>query len=191
VTRDAKRAAIFDAVLNLAEEYAEFPRFTISDVARKAGIGKSTIYEYFSNKDEMIAATRRYCGELLLAAIDGALSAPGGFQVKMLRLLTEARASMLPRVRSLIRVFSHLLPDELDVESERLCQMGFSQLIELGVQEGVIDAGACEPEISAALITAFVIMHMAARRIPQIPAADVDALAYRQFVRQLAPVRRF
>lgn len=34
-----------------------FPKTTISDIARAAGIGKGTVYEYFSTKEEIIEQT--------------------------------------------------------------------------------------------------------------------------------------
>lgn len=50
-----KVKAIYQAVFELFEEGADLNSFTVSEITKKAGIGKGTAYEYFSDKEEMIA----------------------------------------------------------------------------------------------------------------------------------------
>jgi len=59
VDKKEKRDQILEAAIY---EFAKkgFPRTTINDIAQAAGIGKGTIYEYFSNKDEIVQETYRY-----------------------------------------------------------------------------------------------------------------------------------
>lgn len=49
-----KVAAICHSVITLYNEGQNFHKMTISDIAKKANIGKGTVYEYFSNKEEII-----------------------------------------------------------------------------------------------------------------------------------------
>lgn len=50
-----KVMATYQAVIDLFREGADLNNLTVSEITAKAGIGKGTAYEYFSNKEEMIA----------------------------------------------------------------------------------------------------------------------------------------
>lgn len=49
-----KKTLIYNAVLDLIKENGLSSGLKVSDIANKAGIGKGTVYEYFSNKEEII-----------------------------------------------------------------------------------------------------------------------------------------
>lgn len=55
-----KEKAIYQAVLTLFEEGADLNSLTVAEITGKAGIGKGTAYEYFSDKEEMIAKALFY-----------------------------------------------------------------------------------------------------------------------------------
>lgn len=55
-----KEKAIYQAVLALFEEGADLNSLTVSEITKRAGIGKGTAYEYFSDKEEMIAKALFY-----------------------------------------------------------------------------------------------------------------------------------
>lgn len=63
VDKESKREAILRATIRVAGERGVFG-FKIIDVAREAGVGKGTVYEYFRSKDELIAG----CFELMMTA---------------------------------------------------------------------------------------------------------------------------
>jgi AcrR family transcriptional regulator len=52
---DSTTEAIFDAAVVEFEQHG-FRRVALDDVARRAGVSRTTIYRRFSNKDELIAA---------------------------------------------------------------------------------------------------------------------------------------
>ena len=58
-----KEEAIFQAVMELFEEGADLNGLTVAEITSKAGIGKGTAYEYFSDKEEMIVKALFYNGE--------------------------------------------------------------------------------------------------------------------------------
>lgn len=64
-----KVKAIFQAVFELFEEGADLNSLTVSEITKKAGIGKGTAYEYFSDKEEMIAKAIFYNVELFCQKI--------------------------------------------------------------------------------------------------------------------------
>lgn len=49
-----KKTLVYNAVLDLIKENGLSSGLKVSDIANKAGIGKGTVYEYFSNKEEII-----------------------------------------------------------------------------------------------------------------------------------------
>lgn len=55
-----KVKATYQAVIALFLEGADLNNLTVSEITGKAGIGKGTAYEYFSNKEEMIAGALFY-----------------------------------------------------------------------------------------------------------------------------------
>ena len=55
-----KVKAMYDAVLELLNEDADVNTMTVSDITKKAGIGKGTAYEYFKSKEEIIAGAVIY-----------------------------------------------------------------------------------------------------------------------------------
>lgn len=48
------------AVLALLEEGKDINSLRVSEITQKAGIGKGTAYEYFKNKEEIIASGMEY-----------------------------------------------------------------------------------------------------------------------------------
>ena len=55
-----KKEKIFEGVMRLAREGADLRLVTVQQIADAAGIGKGTLYEYFSSREEIIAATLMY-----------------------------------------------------------------------------------------------------------------------------------
>lgn len=55
-----KMKMMFEAVSELIKERKDTKSLTVSDITKRAGIGKGTAYEYFSSKDELIANALMY-----------------------------------------------------------------------------------------------------------------------------------
>lgn len=58
-----KEKAIYQAVIELFEEGEDLNYLTVAEITGRAGIGKGTAYEYFSDKEEMIAKALLYNAE--------------------------------------------------------------------------------------------------------------------------------
>lgn len=58
-----KTIRIFEAVLALRNEGVDLNNLTVAEIAKKAGIGKGTVYDYLSSKEEIIvkALAYEYC----------------------------------------------------------------------------------------------------------------------------------
>lgn len=55
-----KKIKIFNEVLAMLNEGADYQAITLSSIARRCDMGKSTIYEYFKSKDEMVFSALVY-----------------------------------------------------------------------------------------------------------------------------------
>lgn len=49
-----KKELIYEEVLSMLNDRVDYKSITLSEVAKRCGMGKSTIYEYFASKDEMV-----------------------------------------------------------------------------------------------------------------------------------------
>ena len=49
-----KTELIYNEVISMLNSGADYQSITLSEIAKRCDIGKSTIYEYFSSKDEMV-----------------------------------------------------------------------------------------------------------------------------------------
>lgn len=82
-----KEKAIYQAVLALFEEGADLNALTVSEITKKAGIGKGTAYEYFSDKEEMIAKALFYNAEVFCKQLYEGMVTRSGFYDKIEFLL--------------------------------------------------------------------------------------------------------
>ena len=55
-----KEITIFNGVIKLAREGADISKITSQQIAAAAGVGKATIYDYFSSKEEIVMAALMY-----------------------------------------------------------------------------------------------------------------------------------
>jgi AcrR family transcriptional regulator len=51
---ESSRRAILDATLRLTEEYGSIKRVTIDAIAKRAGVGKQTIYKWWGNTSDIL-----------------------------------------------------------------------------------------------------------------------------------------
>ncbi len=58
-----RKAKVYEAALTLTAQGVSPAAMTIQQLADAAGIGKGTVYEYFSSKEEILQGLARYCFE--------------------------------------------------------------------------------------------------------------------------------
>lgn len=67
-TVDARRASIVDACIQELREHG-FPRMKVESVARRAGIDKSTLYDYIQRKEDLLLLVFRHYLPRILHAV--------------------------------------------------------------------------------------------------------------------------
>lgn len=73
---------IYDAVISLIDEGISIPEIKVSDISKRAGIGKGTVYEYFSTKEQVIAQAMLYVVQAKIEELSGYLEDKPGFREK-------------------------------------------------------------------------------------------------------------
>ena len=86
---DAAREAILGAALDRFGRYG-LRRTSMEDIARQAGVSRTSIYFHFGSKDQVFRALSEQLHEESLAAMEAALRADGGVEERI-RTALEAR----------------------------------------------------------------------------------------------------
>lgn len=85
-----KKEAIYNAVCTLWQREQSLDALTVQRIAQEAGIGKGTVYEYFTSREEILAQTianeMQRCTDAACGAVDGAQ----GYEAKLRMLLDIA-----------------------------------------------------------------------------------------------------
>lgn len=84
--RGEKRPLILKAATEVFSERG-FAAVTVAEIADRAGIGKGTVYEYFSSKEELLFAVFEWMNEGISDRIRELLGAGGTTHDRLLRLL--------------------------------------------------------------------------------------------------------
>ena len=104
-----KEKAIYQAVIELFEEGADINNLTVAEITKRAGIGKGTAYEYFSGKEEMIAKSFFYNGEVFSRQLYEGMSKETNLYDKIDFALVTIE-QQIPRARCIFRLI-HMLSD--------------------------------------------------------------------------------
>ncbi|MGL6107102.1 TetR/AcrR family transcriptional regulator [Romboutsia sp.] len=144
-----KEVLVFEGFIKLADEGISISNIKVADIAKSAGIGKGTLYEYFENKEEIIAKSILYkmnkeFGKILFSILNAQ-----GFENKCnigLQTILELMATncsyfqilMINKdIHNLLKCINHG-KDEMIQLREYVLEM-LDPIIDLGIDEGVIN----------------------------------------------------
>lgn len=149
--RGEKENAVYEAVLRLMARGEPLHTMTVQQIAQEAGIGKGTVYEYFTSREEILTKTFLRRIEQEIQALAARMDLAQGFDGKLESLLDAARETTRTKP-SCIRL---LLADVHAAGAmEQLC----GSLREGGLQAAkqlyaligrMITAGVCEGTVPA------------------------------------------
>lgn len=170
-TCSSKEIAAFQGLFALARDGRHYSSIKVQDIASAAGVGKGTLYEYFSSKEEIISRAVFYALEQLLGQLEQSMQ-----EMTTLRCILEhffdglndervlpfaALSELIASVPLEQRKFleEHSPPDK--ERTYRRLQQAEQQLLSAGRRTGEIDPALtdrfCEYVILSALFgqTAF------------------------------------
>ena len=144
-----KKLQVYQAVLDLICENYDASEITISSIAKKAGIGKGTVYEYFDSKEDIFFEALMYFADYKINALARALAQEGSFEerfCRMLQLVCDTILSGRP-LMSILFSSQNAFPRESSLPAECQAQKAHLQrrvlqilqdFIRYGQQEGVL-----------------------------------------------------
>lgn len=145
-----KVKALYEAVLELIGENVDIRDVKVSDITGRAGIGKGTAYEYFSNKEEIIGSALLYHIDLICSQVMESIRKIDDFST-MIRYILVCMDEEIQKMDCLIQ-FIHLLTDngpiskllrkEIRENNSKVCmpQDLIDQIIQTGIRQGDIKA---------------------------------------------------
>lgn len=111
-----KVLAAYQAIVELFMEGADLSSLTVSEITARAGIGKGTVYDYFANKEEMLAGALCYEMEMACSELYERIRTKENLYERVEQILLDMERHM-QKVGCAFKVF-HLLMDNSQVSKE-------------------------------------------------------------------------
>lgn len=182
----AKKEKIFDAVFDTVLETGCITNITVSEIAKRAGIGKGSVYMYFANKEQMMFESVQYFVESTMKKlVDYKVDESKGFKDIMHEFLTE-HINVLNRYSKMFystfstEFFPQLTPGLREMMVDVLAdirkkyQAKILKLIAIGANEGIVSGEHASFEILAVAQMFFSTSgHFVQKEVPVV-SSDVD-----------------
>lgn len=111
-----KVLAVYKAVAELFMEGADLSSLTVSEITARAGIGKGTVYDYFANKEEMLAGALYHEMDMVCSELYKQLQKKRNLYEKMEQILLDMEGHM-QEVSCAFKVL-HLLMDNSQISKQ-------------------------------------------------------------------------
>ena len=152
------REKIFQGVLTLAQQGVPMYEVKVQAIATAAGLGKGTLYEYFSSKEEILAATMLWCMDRELNALEEQLAACTCFEDQLESCQNFVVRMLLERGSS-YRVIAAALTTPQDAKELPDYARRPLEVIDTGRREGRVSLSSsdeyCHYVLKAALLSVF------------------------------------
>lgn len=146
---------MYSAVAEMVNEGQDVNTMKVSDITKRAGIGKGTAYEYFSSKEEIIARALLYDVKEKLGVVEEIVDSPETFEQKVLEILDfiADKFSQSQTFCTLVRMMtgsyeiSEALRREYENLDDRLSCGQLEGLVDLVMEQGAKEGVICEPDL--------------------------------------------
>lgn len=125
-----KELLIFDGFKKIITDNSNIENIKVSDIAKAAGIGKGTIYEYFKSKDEIIARSIIYNFKIDIINTIEAIKDVSTFKEQCNHLFHYSISSGKFIFPSLRILYNQVIPKELN----NILLEDFEEILELKTQ---------------------------------------------------------
>lgn len=139
------RDKIIAAVIDYIKDDTNIESITLSKIAQTANIGKSTVYEHFSSKEQLIIETYQYLLDYYQKLMNKPLESETFKQMFIEQLDLIACAMMDARTmvdaimnhqNSFINIGKELEPCVIEIQ--KMMESRFLEIFKKGIQEGII-----------------------------------------------------
>lgn len=144
VKKGQKELAVYEAVTRLWRKGADLHNLTVQAIAAEAGIGKGTVYEYFTSREEILGKAFLYEIQRFLDRIEEALAGARAFGEK-LDVLFEAADTLVRQEAAGMQVLASYLEGGQGLEQLCACadDAAFAARVD-GMLLAALEAGAAE-----------------------------------------------
>ena len=154
--RQQKRQQVIEAARTVLEQHG-IRKLTLEDVAAKAGLAISSLYYYFSSKNELLQAVAELGREEGLADIEAAVAAAGGPEQQLAAvgrtlLLHMRRISELPGITHRERQAAYAEVERAAQRFKVRIRLLIQSILERGVEQGLFAID--DPELVALMFAA-------------------------------------
>ena len=144
-----KKIQIFKGLFKLIKQGKSPESIKVSDIALEADIGKGTVYQYFTSKEEIISQALLYHINRSFVSITEKMHRFNTFEerIRSVMDIVEQRVSLIPSSVGLlffntgVGSLRNYLQDEEDKFKEFHSIIAFEvdEIVKLGINEGIID----------------------------------------------------
>ena len=160
----SKVFALYTAVEELIAEDIDIKEIKVSDITRRAGIGKGTAYEYFKNKEEIISSAILYHIDSICRGMMKELDSLDGFP-QMIGCILETMDEKMVKRGCLLK-YIHLLTDNSPISKilrQRIKERKGNICLPHDIIQRLIQAGADGGVIDQSLPSSYIEMEIASR----------------------------
>lgn len=158
--RAARERALLDAARRLlTAEPGSLP--TLAEVGELAGLSRSSVYQYYGSRDDLLRALVRDSFPRWQERLDAGLAAADGPAARVLAFVRGNLELVADGEHALARALSVVAPGE-DLARE---SRAFHEQLLLPLLDALTALGAPDPETTAELVNA--VVHAASRRVEQ------------------------
>ncbi len=144
VKKGEKELAVYEAVCRLWHQGADLRGLTVQAIAAEAGIGKGTVYEYFTSREEILGKAFLYEIQRFLDRAQEALAGASAFGEK-LDVLFEAADTMVRQEAAGMQVLASYLEGGQGLEQLCACADAAALTSRVdGLVLAALEAGAAE-----------------------------------------------
>ena len=194
-----KKQIIYEAALSLVNEKNDMSRIKVADIADRANIGKSTVYEYFDSKEQVIAEAVIFMLKTGITSFELIIEEDRGFKETYM-LLLENIASVMSKNRSIFEymtmndknlVVHSTITNIVHTQLEELKSTYFrmvEKLVDKSVSEGIIKEKPSKYDWYTAVLcsTTCIFVHkQCGNEFDDLKDEDVLSKAYNVYIKLL------
>lgn len=183
-----REEAILSGIIELICSGMDVYSMKVSDIAKAAGMGKGTVYEYFSSKEEMITKAIIFGVWKSLEAVKESVAKCSSFEEKYRTLLGEVSLLMqngLPAVKMLFsgadieKTYEQLKRSHDYRQNIAMMETIVKDILAAGVSEGAIGAIADEYYARMAVISGVMGYCVIVQNAAEEPDGNAEAASIR------------